>query len=136
MLAHQPLGLYALIGIVMLMGLVTKNAILLVEYALMAMHNGMTLRESIISAGEARMRPILMTTVAMIAGMVPIALGIGAGSEVRAPMAVAVIGGLITSTFLTLVLVPVVFSYIEDFKQRVFNRTRRKMRESQMTTRP
>jgi hydrophobic/amphiphilic exporter-1 (mainly G- bacteria), HAE1 family len=135
MLAHQPLGLYALIGIVMLMGLVTKNAILLVEYCLMSMHTGTPRYEAIIAAGEARMRPILMTTVAMIAGMVPIAMGIGAGSEVRAPMAVAVIGGLITSTFLTLVLVPVVFTYVDDFKDKVFNRAKRRFTRSQMRER-
>ena len=119
---HQPLGLYALIGIVMLMGLVTKNAILLVEYCLMTMHNGVQRDEAVLSAGEARMRPILMTTVAMIVGMIPIAAGLGAGSEVRSPMAVAVIGGLTTSTFLTLVLVPVVFTYVDDFKNWLFNR--------------
>lgn len=112
----QPLGMFALIGIVMLMGLATKNSILLVEYCLMAMQNGTSRDDAIRSAGEARMRPILMTTVAMIAGMVPIALGIGAGSEARSVMAVAVIGGLITSTFLTLIAVPVVFTYVDDFR--------------------
>lgn len=114
---RQSLGMYALIGIVMLMGLATKNAILLVEYCLMSMHRGMLRREAIMGAGEARMRPILMTTVAMIAGMMPIALGIGAGSEVRSGMAIAVIGGLITSTFLTLLVVPVVFTFVDDVKE-------------------
>ena len=114
-IAHQPLGMYALIGIVMLMGLATKNSILLVEYCLMAMHNGVDRDTAITHAGEARMRPILMTTVAMIAGMVPIAMGVGAGSEVRASMAIAVIGGLVTSTFLTLIAVPVVFTCVDDF---------------------
>ncbi|AGY59563.1 efflux RND transporter permease subunit [Gloeobacter kilaueensis] len=113
---QKSLGLYTLIGIVMLMGLVTKNAILLVEYCLVAMQNGQTRSEAIRSAGEARMRPILMTTVAMIAGMLPIALGIGAGSEARSPMAVAVVGGLLTSSLLTLVVVPVVFTYIDDLQ--------------------
>jgi multidrug efflux pump subunit AcrB len=116
---HEPLGFYALIGIVMLMGLVTKNAILLVEYCLMAMKSGKTRRQAIIESGEARMRPILMTTVAMICGMVPIAFRFGAGSEARAPMAICVIGGLITSTLLTLVVVPVVFTYIDDFQKWV-----------------
>lgn len=119
--ARQSVGLYALIGIVMLMGLVTKNAILLVEYVLMSMHRGTPRHEAILEATEARMRPILMTTVAMIAGMVPIALGIGAGSEVRSPMAVAVVGGLITSTFLTLIVVPVVFTYVDDWKIKIKN---------------
>jgi len=125
----KSLGLYALIGIIMLMGLVTKNAILLVEYCLMAMKEGSTRTEAIMSAGEARMRPILMTTIAMIAGMMPIALGIGAGSEVRSPMAVAVVGGLVTSTLLTLVVVPVVFTFVDDFQgllARVLRRDSRK----------
>ena len=117
-IAHQSLGFYALIGIVMLMGLVTKNSILLVEYCLMAMKEGKHRYQAIVESGEARMRPILMTTVAMIAGMLPIALGIGAGSEARAPMAICVVGGLITSTLLTLVVVPVVFTYVDDFQQR------------------
>jgi len=103
------------------MGLVTKNAILLVEYCLMAMAEGAERTQAILKAGEARMRPILMTTVAMIAGMLPIALGIGAGSETRAPMAIAVVGGLITSTLLTLVVIPVVFTLVDDL-QRLFAR--------------
>jgi hydrophobic/amphiphilic exporter-1 (mainly G- bacteria), HAE1 family len=116
-IAHQSLCFYALIGIVMLMGLVTKNAILLVEYCLMAMKAGKPRYQAIVESGEARMRPILMTTVAMIVGMAPIALGIGAGSEARAPMAICVVGGLITSTLLTLIIVPVVFTYVDDFQQ-------------------
>ncbi|GMU57371.1 MAG: multidrug transporter AcrB [Candidatus Xenobia bacterium] len=112
----EPLGMYPLIGIVMLMGLTTKNSILLVEYCLTAIHQGTPRTEAIFKAGEARMRPILMTTIAMIAGMVPIALGLGAGSEVRKSMAIAVIGGLVTSTFLTLIVVPVVFTYVDDFR--------------------
>lgn len=117
MMAGQSLGFYGLIGIVMLMGLVTKNAILLVEYCIMAMKSGISRTEAIIMSGEARMRPILMTTVAMIAGMLPIAFGIGAGSEARAPMAIAVTGGLVTSTLLTLIIVPVVFTYMDDFQK-------------------
>jgi hydrophobe/amphiphile efflux-1 (HAE1) family protein len=120
---HQSIGLYALIGITMLMGLVTKNAILLVEYGLMAMKQGLPQRKAIILAGETRMQPILMTTIAMIAGMSPIALGLGAGSEARSPMAISVIGGLITSTAFTLIVIPVVFTYIDDFQtwlRRIF----------------
>jgi len=124
MVARQSVGLYALIGIVMLMGLVTKNAILLVEYCLLEMQKGTPRDTAILQAAEARMRPILMTTVAMIAGMMPIAMGLGAGSEVRSPMAVAVVGGLITSTFLTLIVVPVVFTYVDDFKHRLSNRSK------------
>jgi len=114
---HQSIGLYALIGITMLMGLVTKNAILLVEYGLMSMKHGIDQRQAIMLAGETRMQPILMTTIAMIAGMMPIALGIGAGSEARAPMAISVIGGLVTSTVFTLIVIPVVFTYVDDFQK-------------------
>jgi hydrophobe/amphiphile efflux-1 (HAE1) family protein len=121
-IGHQSLGFYALIGIVMLMGLVTKNSILLVEYCLMAMKEGKPRYQAIVESGEARMRPIVMTTVAMIAGMLPISCGIGAGSEARAPMAICVVGGLITSTLLTLVVVPVVFTYIDDFQQWIVKR--------------
>jgi hydrophobe/amphiphile efflux-1 (HAE1) family protein len=126
----KSLGMYALIGIVMLMGLVTKNAILLVEYSIMAMKSGVPRWQAIMSAGEARMPPILMTTVAMIAGMFPIALGLGAGSEARAPMAVAVIGGLLTSTVLTLVVVPVVFSYVDDFQSWLERRFKSRQKDS------
>jgi hydrophobic/amphiphilic exporter-1 (mainly G- bacteria), HAE1 family len=118
----KPLGLYALIGIVMLMGLVTKNSILLVEYAIVAMREGTPRRKAMVEAGDKRMQPILMTTIAMIAGMMPIALGIGAGAEARSPMAVAVVGGLVTSTLLTLVVIPVVFTYVDDL-QNWFSRT-------------
>jgi multidrug efflux pump subunit AcrB len=110
LLTGQPLGLYALIGIVMLMGLVAKNAILLVEYALMAIeHQGLSPTEAVMQAGTERMRPILMTTFAMVAGMVPIAMGSDVGAEQRAPMAVAVIGGLTASSILTLVVIPTIF---------------------------
>lgn len=118
--AGQSLGFYTLIGIVMLMGLVTKNSILLVEYCLMAMHSGTPRLQAIIESGEARLRPILMTTIAMIVGMMPIAIGVGAGAEARAPMAICVIGGLTTSTLLTLIVVPVVFTYIDDLQNWIF----------------
>ena len=116
----KPLDMYGLIGIVMLMGLVTKNAILLVEYCLVQMENGKSRGQAIFEAGRTRMRPILMTTTAMIAGMMPIAVGFGAGAEARAPMAIAVIGGLFASTILTLVVVPVVFTYMDDFQKWIF----------------
>lgn len=128
-MGNQPLGFYALIGIVMLMGLVTKNAILLVEYCIMSMKNGTPRTEAIIQSGEARMRPILMTTVAMIAGMLPIALGLGAGSEARAPMAIAVTGGLVTSTLLTLIIVPVVFTYMDDFQKWLVHKVKRSLND-------
>ncbi len=118
-ITQQALGLYALIGIVMLMGLAIKNSILLVDYCLMAEAEGTPREQAVIESGEARMRPILMTTVAMIAGMLPIAFGIGAGAEVRQAMAIAVIGGLITSTMLTLLVVPVVHTFIDDVEHFV-----------------
>lgn len=118
-LSGQPLGMFALIGIVMLMGLVTKNAILLVEHCLQVRETGTPRYEALIEAGETRLRPILMTTIAMIAGMVPIALGIGAGAEARAPMAIAVIGGLFSSTALTLVVVPVVYTLVDDLERKL-----------------
>jgi multidrug efflux pump subunit AcrB len=114
---QKPVDMYALIGIVMLMGLVTKNAILLVEYCLVQMDRGIPRRQAIFLAGRTRMRPIIMTTTAMIAGMLPIAIGFGAGAEARAPMAIAVVGGLFVSTVLTLVVVPVVFSLMDDLQK-------------------
>ncbi len=118
-ITQQPLGLYALIGIVMLMGLAIKNSILLVDYCVNAEAKGVPREQAVVQSGEARIRPIMMTTVAMIAGMLPISLGIGAGSEVRQAMAIAVIGGLITSTFLTLLVVPVVHTFIDDVERFV-----------------
>ncbi|WP_017298490.1 efflux RND transporter permease subunit [Nodosilinea nodulosa] len=113
LIAQKSLGLFALIGIVLLMGLVTKNAILLVDYALMAKQEGKSARAAVMEAGTTRLRPILMTSISTMAGMVPIALEIGAGGETRSPMAIAVIGGFTTSTLLTLVVVPVLFTYID-----------------------
>jgi HAE1 family hydrophobic/amphiphilic exporter-1 len=116
-LAGEPMSLPATIGILMLMGIVTKNSILLVEYAIEAVGHGASRRDAIIDACSKRARPIIMTTVAMGAGMLPIALKIGADADFRAPMAIAVIGGLITSTVLSLFYVPVVFTYIDDAKR-------------------
>ncbi|HYE48415.1 MAG TPA: efflux RND transporter permease subunit [Azospirillaceae bacterium] len=117
LVANMALSMPALIGILMLMGLVTKNSILLVEYALVSIEErGMGRREALMDAGAKRARPIIMTSIAMIAGMVPIALGIGADTEFRAPMAVAVIGGLVTSTLLSLVIVPAMFTVMDDFQ--------------------
>ncbi|MFQ4139084.1 efflux RND transporter permease subunit [Nodosilinea sp. PGN35] len=113
LITQKPLGLFALIGIVLLMGLVTKNAILLVDYALIALKEGKTRRLAVMEAGVTRLRPILMTSISTMAGMVPIALELGAGGETRSPMAIAVIGGFTTSTLLTLVVVPVLFTYID-----------------------
>ncbi|PIQ24923.1 hypothetical protein COW36_06090 [bacterium (Candidatus Blackallbacteria) CG17_big_fil_post_rev_8_21_14_2_50_48_46] len=114
-LANQELGLMTLIGIVMLLGLVVKNSILLVDYSITLIKEGLPRNNALLVAGPVRLRPILMTTIAMIAGMLPVAMKLTAGSETRAPMAVAVIGGLITSTLLTLLVVPVVFTLMDDF---------------------
>jgi multidrug efflux pump subunit AcrB len=97
------------IGILMLMGIVTKNAIMLVDFAIESIHGGMERNAALIDAGQKRTRPIVMTTIAMIAGMIPSALAYGAGGEFRAPMAYAVIGGLLCSTVPSLVFVPAVF---------------------------
>jgi HAE1 family hydrophobic/amphiphilic exporter-1 len=112
----DTLNIMSMIGLIMLMGLVTKNAILLVDFANQTRREGAGRDEALIKAGSTRLRPIVMTTLAMIFGMLPLALAIGAGAEMRAPMARAVIGGLITSTLLTLVVVPVVYTYLDDLK--------------------
>ncbi len=108
------LNIMSMIGLIMLMGLVTKNAILLIDFANQARARGVERSAALIEAGSTRLRPIVMTTLAMIFGMMPLAFAIGAGAEMRAPMARAVIGGLITSTLLTLVVVPVVYTYLDS----------------------
>jgi HAE1 family hydrophobic/amphiphilic exporter-1 len=117
-LVHDTLNMMSMIGIILLMGLVTKNAILVVDFANAQRRDGLPRREALIRAARIRLRPILMTTLAMIFGMLPLAFEIGAGSEFRAPMARAVIGGLITSTLLTLIVVPVVYTYLDDVATR------------------
>jgi len=113
-LTRGTLNVMTMIGIIMLLGLVTKNGILLVDFANQQRSEGMDRREALLSAGRIRLRPIIMTTVAMIFGMVPLALAIGEGAEQRAPMGRAVIGGLITSTVLTLFVVPAVYTLLDD----------------------
>jgi len=110
----STLNIFSIIGFVMLMGLVTKNAILLVDFTNQALAAGRDRSTAIIEAGRIRLRPIVMTTLAMIFGMLPLALGLGEGSEQRSPMAHAVIGGLITSTLLTLIVVPVLYTCLDD----------------------
>lgn len=112
--AGQPISMPVAIGILMLLGIVTKNAIMLVDFGLEAMAQGLPRDEAIVDAGRKRARPIVMTTVAMVAGMVPSALAIGAGGEARAPIAIAVIGGLLLSTLLSLLFVPAFFVLMED----------------------
>jgi hydrophobic/amphiphilic exporter-1 (mainly G- bacteria), HAE1 family len=113
----SAISIGAMIGIILLMGLVTKNAILLVDAAIHFQREGLAPKAAMLSAGPLRLRPILMTTSAMVLGMLPTALGRGLGSEFRAPMAIAVIGGVISSTFLTLLVVPVMYLAIEALRQ-------------------
>ncbi len=121
----NPISLPVVIGILMLMGIVTKNAIMLVDFAVEAIHKGTPRLDAIVEAGKKRARPIVMTTIAMVGGMLPSAMGLGSGGEFRAPMAIAVIGGLLSSTLLSLVFVPAVFIVVDDFGRlvwRIFGR--------------
>jgi len=115
----STLNVFSVIGVIMLMGLVTKNAILLVDFTNHGQREGMSQRDAIMAAGQVRLRPILMTTLAMIFGMLPMAIGMGDGGETQAPMGRAVIGGVITSTLLTLVVVPVAYTYLDSWGKRV-----------------
>ena len=114
LLTNDTLNIMSMIGVIMLLGLVTKNAILLVDNANERRLHGADRLTALVEAGAVRLRPIMMTTLAMIFGMLPIALALGEGGGFRAPMARAVIGGLITSTMLTLVVVPVAYTYFDD----------------------
>ena len=127
LLFQSTLSMFSIIGVVMLMGLVTKNAILLVDFAIRARQDsvdeqgrhvpGMSRHDALLMAARVRLRPILMTTLAMIFGMMPLAFALSEGAEQRAPMGQAVIGGVITSSLLTLVVVPVVYCYLDDLTQ-------------------
>jgi HAE1 family hydrophobic/amphiphilic exporter-1 len=114
LLTGKTLSIFSFIGLILLMGLVKKNAILLVDYTNTLRERGMPRREAILQAGPVRLRPILMTTFAMVFGMLPVALGLGEGAETRSPMGISVIGGLLTSLFLTLVVVPVAYDLFDD----------------------
>ncbi len=116
------LNIFSIIGFIMLMGLVTKNAILLVDFANRARRGGATLTDALLEAGQVRLRPILMTTAAMIGGMLPLALGLGDGGEQQAPMGRAIIGGVVTSTLLTLVVVPVLYTWLDALHERRLRR--------------
>ena len=116
-LTGTTLNILSMIGFVMLMGLVTKNAILLVDFANRSRRGGSTLHDALLTAGQVRLRPILMTTAAMIFGMLPLALGLGESGETQAPMGRAIIGGVLTSTLLTLVVVPVIYTYLDRFME-------------------
>lgn len=117
LITGKPFSIAVVIGILMLMGIVAKNSILLVDFAIEEMRAGKSRLEALLEAGHKRARPIVMTTVAMVAGMLPVALGLGGDSDFRSPMAIAVIGGLITSTLLTLVIVPAVFTLFDDVER-------------------
>jgi HAE1 family hydrophobic/amphiphilic exporter-1 len=114
MVFGSSISLISLIGVIMLMGLVTKNAILLIDFAKQARAGGMSRTESLLKAGPIRFRPIMMTTLSMVFGVLPLAFALGPGAELRAPIARVVIGGLLSSTFLTLVVVPVVYTVFDD----------------------
>lgn len=122
LVVQSDFGMISLIGIIFLLGLTNKNAILIVDYIKQLRHSGMSRRDAILEAAPVRLRPILMTTAATILGMVPIALGLGAGAELRAPMAVAIMGGLVTSTLLSLIVVPVIYDLLDDWRSKLRRR--------------
>ena len=123
------INIMSLIGVILLMGIVAKNAILLIDFAKWS-HTGRGLdrRTALIEAGRIRLRPILMTTLALIAGMLPVAMGLGEGADFRAPLGRAVIGGVITSTVLTLVVIPTVYEILDEWRERLLARFGRKAR--------
>jgi hydrophobic/amphiphilic exporter-1 (mainly G- bacteria), HAE1 family len=121
-ITNQMLNMFSMIGMVLLLGLVTKNSILLVDHAMHGVRNGLDRKEAVLQAGIRRLRPILMTTFAMLAGMLPLALGIGEAAKMRQSMGIAIIGGLIVSTVITLVVVPAVFEYIDRFRHATESR--------------
>ena len=120
LITGDTLNLMSLIGVLLLMGIVAKNAILLIDFAKWRHEEGTPLRESLVEAGRIRLRPILMTSLALIAGMIPVALGSGEGAEFRAPMGRAIIGGVITSTLLTLLVIPTIYELMDRGRDRVF----------------
>ncbi|HWB15511.1 MAG TPA: efflux RND transporter permease subunit, partial [Vicinamibacterales bacterium] len=133
MLTGDTLNIMSLIGVILLMGIVAKNAILLIDFAKWSEEKGMPRRAAIIEAGRARLRPILMTTFALIAGMIPVALGHGEGADFRAPLGRAVIGGVLTSTLLTLVVIPTFYDILSDWRdatRRFFGRKQSSPRET------
>jgi HAE1 family hydrophobic/amphiphilic exporter-1 len=134
LVTNCTINLMSLIGIIMLMGLVAKNAILLLDCARKEEAQGTDREQALMHAGRVRLRPILMTTFALIAGMLPVAIGLGEGSEFYRPMAVAIIGGTITSTMLTLLMVPTFYDSIEIARERAIAKF--KLRESRWNTLP
>jgi len=122
LVTQSDFGMISLIGLIFLLGLLDKNALLLMDYANQLRQSGLSRTEAVLQTGVVRLRPIMMTTASTILGMLPIALGLGAGSELRQPMAVAIIGGLITSTLLSLIVVPVLYTLLEDLWLKIFSR--------------
>jgi hydrophobic/amphiphilic exporter-1 (mainly G- bacteria), HAE1 family len=126
LVTRDTLNIMSLIGVILLMGIVAKNAILLIDFAKWAREErGLERREALIEAGRIRLGPIMMTTLALIAGMIPVALGLGEGADFRAPLGRAVIGGVITSTLLTLVVIPTVYEILDEWREWLFGRFRR-----------
>ena len=125
LITGDTLNIMSMIGVMMLMGIVAKNAILLIDFAKWGRERGMERREALIEAGRIRLRPILMTTFALIAGMVPVALGRGEGGDFRAPLGRAIIGGVLTSTLLTLVVIPTIYEILDDMREWVGRRVAR-----------
>ncbi|HEY8165829.1 MAG TPA: efflux RND transporter permease subunit [Gemmatimonadaceae bacterium] len=139
MLTGSTINIMSLIGVILLMGIVAKNAILLIDFAKWSRErDGLTRRDAIIKAGAIRLRPILMTTLALIAGMLPVALGWGEGAEFRAPLGRAVIGGVITSTLLTLVVIPTVYEIMDEWREAILGKlsSLRKVEEGPEITKP
>jgi len=135
----STLNLMSMIGVILLVGIVAKNAILLIDFAKSSEESGMDRREALIQAGRIRLRPILMTTFALIAGMVPVAMGVGEGADFRAPLGIAVIGGVITSTLLTLLVIPTVYEILSGWRDALrarFGRTRGSMASDTHPHRP
>jgi HAE1 family hydrophobic/amphiphilic exporter-1 len=116
----QTISVVVLIGVIMLAGIVVNNAIVLVDYVNQLRRRGLSIHDALLEAGQVRLRPILMTTATTVLGLLPMAIGIGEGAEIRAPMAITVIGGLIASTLVTLVLVPLIYITLESAMARVF----------------
>jgi HAE1 family hydrophobic/amphiphilic exporter-1 len=129
-LTKSTLNIMSLIGVILLMGIVAKNAILLIDFAKWSQERGMERREAIIEAGRIRLRPIMMTTLALIAGMIPVALGRGEGADFRAPLGRAVIGGTITSTLLTLLVIPTVYEIMDQSREWLLARLGRRKRHT------
>jgi HAE1 family hydrophobic/amphiphilic exporter-1 len=137
LLTGSTINIFSLIGMIMLVGLVAKNAILLVDFTNTLRKRGLNRREALLEAGPIRLRPILMTTMTLVFAMIPLALKLGAGAETRSPMAVVVLGGIITSTLLTLVLVPCTYTYLDDLQNLLMRgRRRARLAEAELVIQP